>query len=210
MNAPFNPNTSGDVVDLVRSILERVAVRKDAFELRLDDKTIEAIISQAKAGSYFPIKTPDGGVYMDRQWIIERDQSPLGWGARIHRIMRSDEDRHLHDHPWHNVSVILEGGYIELMPNDTMVLDALPEPMRSQVRDKAGEPLIAIVRKPGDVIYREDVTRHRLIIPNSGHATSLFLVGPKTQEWGFYTEKGKVLWTDYLEADGSTKSKYMS
>ena len=30
--------------------------------------------------------------------------------------MRDDEDRALHDHPWHNVSLLLVGQYIEVTP----------------------------------------------------------------------------------------------
>lgn len=32
----------------------------------------------------------------------------------LHKFMRSDEDRALHDHPWSFLSIILRGGYFEI------------------------------------------------------------------------------------------------
>src|SRR6266853_6456811 len=48
-----------------------------------------------------------------RRWTIE---TPLGQ-IRLHHILRSDNDRHYHDHPFDFVSLILSGGYIEHRPN---------------------------------------------------------------------------------------------
>src|SRR5256885_1002755 len=35
----------------------------------------------------------------------------------VHHLMRSDAERHLHDHPWSFVSIILRGGYREHTPD---------------------------------------------------------------------------------------------
>ena len=37
----------------------------------------------------------------------------------IHRIYRSDEDLHPHNHPWNFVSIILSGGYVETLYRET-------------------------------------------------------------------------------------------
>lgn len=51
------------------------------------------------------------GDYM-RRWIFH---TPVGT-VRLHNIRRPDVDEELHDHPWHFVSFILRGGYVETKP----------------------------------------------------------------------------------------------
>src|SRR5208282_805597 len=53
--------------------------------------------------------------YMERWWI-RRPKEGRKWTCRLHHILRSDEDRHLHDHPWPYVTIILKGGYWEVTP----------------------------------------------------------------------------------------------
>ena len=50
--------------------------------------------------------------YMHPWWLIPRNP---WFNVYLHRIMRSDDDRALHDHPWVNCSVLLEGSYVELV-----------------------------------------------------------------------------------------------
>lgn len=56
---------------------------------------------------YHPTETKP---YMKRWKLF--DISWLG-GIRLQKILRGDKDRHLHDHPWSFVSIILVGAYIE-------------------------------------------------------------------------------------------------
>lgn len=77
------------------------------------------------------------GRYMERYWILggshpTRDRRPneeLGWkrgwidsligrfvAVRLHIFNRGDESPHLHDHPWWNVSIVLNGEYVEWIP----------------------------------------------------------------------------------------------
>ena len=93
----------------------------------------------------------------------------------LHETLRSDSEDELHDHPWDNISVILEGSYLEVMPHGEEVL-----------------------RKTGDVIQRKATDAHRLIIPEGGHAVSLFITGPKVRDWGFFTANGWQYWEDYI------------
>ncbi len=39
------------------------------------------------------------------------------FSMNIHAIYKADEDRHLHNHPWNFMNIILKGSYIELLPN---------------------------------------------------------------------------------------------
>jgi hypothetical protein len=46
------------------------------------------------------------------RWAIN---TPFG-GVKLHHILRSDEDRDCHDHPWSFLSIVLRGGYWEHRP----------------------------------------------------------------------------------------------
>lgn len=109
----------------------------------------------------------DGTVYM-RRWFFW-----CPWfGIRVHHILRSDHDRHLHDHPWDFLSILLWGVYYEAL-NDGRGLRF----RRWVVRHKA-----------------EDL--HRLVL--SKPVWTLVLTGPKRKSWGFLTEDGMVPWREYL------------
>lgn len=139
---------------------------------------------------YGNISNAAGDLYMERGWLIKPSWWTFGCGARVHKTVRSDTDRHLHDHPWPNVSVILEGGYLEETP-------ALPEnPIFLLTADR--ELVQVFSRQPGDVVVRAADDRHRLVVPEGAHCYSLFLMGPWRQVWGFYPRQGKVEWRTYL------------
>lgn len=48
--------------------------------------------------------------YMLRWWLIRRNRF---FNIYLHKFLRSDDDRALHDHPWLNMSYLLDGEYIE-------------------------------------------------------------------------------------------------
>lgn len=127
--------------------------------------------------------------YMKR-WFLSRDE---GKGRRyLHHILRADDDRALHDHPWWNISIVLIGGYVEV------------EPRRN------GDPvLIRKWRGPGSVVFRRASQRHRIELPDPefpDHPVktaplscwSLFITGPKSRDWGFWCSPSKwVHWRDF-------------
>lgn len=112
-----------------------------------------------------------------RRWWWRR--SPRG-NVYLHQILRSDDDRALHDHPWWNVSIILSGGYIEVTPQH-------PKGRR---------------RRVGRVIFRRAEASHRLVLRTDPWGRdipcwSLFVTGPKIRHWGFWCPKGWVHWRDF-------------
>lgn len=132
---------------------------------------------------------------MKRYWLVkpaghgehsdERDMEKNQWGARVHWILKSDDDRAMHDHPFDSISIVLKGGYWEHKPDGS--------------RKWCG---------PGTVIRRkaEDVHRLELVSELSEHGQiyyqpcwSLFIMGPWRRDWGFHTGYGWVYWRDYLE-----------
>jgi hypothetical protein len=112
--------------------------------------------------------------YMERFWLL---RTP--WlSARVHRILRSDHDRALHDHPWDYASIILRGGYWEITDGG---------------RRWYG---------PGSIVVRRAEHLHRLVLPHGPPATTLFLHRRKRRDWGFRTEAGWVDWRTYAGARG--------
>lgn len=49
--------------------------------------------------------------YMRRWWLIPRNRF---FNIYLHNILRSDDDRALHDHPWRWCSILLRGAYFEI------------------------------------------------------------------------------------------------
>lgn len=126
--------------------------------------------------------------YMERWWFVR----PCWWfpsGVRVHHILRSDNDRCLHDHPWPYMTIILRGGYYELT-------DAVYSRW-----DGVEHAMLAKWYGPGSILFRRSTHKHRLILPANKTAWTLFFMGPYQQGWGFYTPEGKVPWREYLNGD---------
>jgi hypothetical protein len=91
----------------------------------------------------------------------------------LHCFCRDDEDRALHDHPWFNLSILLDGSYIE------------------HTIDKGGVHRRTVFTA-GDVKWRSPWAAHRveLLKDENGNprpAWSLFLTGPvMRKQWGFH------------------------
>ncbi|UIJ43695.1 hypothetical protein LZK98_11400 [Sphingomonas cannabina] len=91
---------------------------------------------------------PADNPYLRRWWIVPRNASA---NVYLHEILRSDDDRALHDHPWPNTSIVIEGRYVEHTPEGRFM------------------------RGPGDVVSRDATDAHRLEILPGERAISLFL-----------------------------------
>lgn len=142
---------------------------------------IDNLIEQAKKNPYFHLEG-----YMERYWLYPFDENN-SINIRIHHILRSDEDRHLHDHPWPSTSVILKGGYWEILPED-----------QSQDPTLDAERRKRIWRSPGDVVTRKAGDRHAIELPEGQTSWSMFIMGKYEQQWGFYLPEGKMYWREYL------------
>lgn len=111
--------------------------------------------------------------YLRRWWIIPRNR----WcNVYLHQILRSDDDRALHDHPWWNVSILLRGAYREVIPH--------PVYPRTTTHKR---------RSAGSIVLRRATALHRLEVAR-GPVWSLFITGPRVREWGFACPQGWVRW----------------
>lgn len=161
--------------------------------MSLFDRFADRIIAAAESGRLTPYFHIAG--YMERFWVVgarnmhrNNDNSAFDWGKvggvvyhwmtdfvaiRLHHILRGDHDRHKHNHPTANVSVVLRGGYWECMPG--------PD----------GD--VVKWRGPGSIVFRRASSLHKLEMPVETTTWSLFIIFRKTQGWGFL-----VPWKEYL------------
>jgi hypothetical protein len=127
------------------------------------------------------------GITYDGTGPVRRRERPLVWllqklgiAARIHHILRSDAGRDPHDHPWPFVTIILRGGYCEML------------------YDEHGAVTSSTWHGPGSVLFRRANTWHRLIVPKGETCWTLFITGRKAQTWGFLVKGKKIGYREYL------------
>lgn len=133
------------------------------------------------AQRYKQLRDPDfiigdpGRPYLLRWFVIPRNRI---FNIYLHEIIRSDDDRALHDHPWINLSVLIEGEYVEHTISKVGV--------HNRVR-----------RSAGDIKLRRSVAAHRLEVDQP--CTTLFITGPKIRTWGFHCpDVGWRKWQDFV------------
>lgn len=127
--------------------------------------------------------------YMLRWWVIPRNRF---FNIYLHKFLRDDDDRALHDHPWASCSIILKGSYIEHFPNDKWKIRR-----RGQVAFRRAKQAhrIELFKRVGNSLYHEWGEN----IP----AWTLFITGPKVREWGFHCPKGWRHWKDFCAPENS-------
>lgn len=113
--------------------------------------------------------------YLRRWYVIPHNRV---CNVYLHHFLRSDDDRALHTHPWANLSILLRGAYREHTPG-------------GGVSDlTAGHWKF---RRSGNMAHRIELT--------AGPCWTLFVTGPKYQEWGFLCPRGFVHWKEFTAAD---------
>lgn len=105
--------------------------------------------------------------YLKRWYLIRRESC----GLFIHKFIRGDEDRALHDHPWNFVIIPLWRGYVEHQDSG---------------RKRRVWPLMISIRK-GEF-------RHRVELVGAKPAWSIFVRFRRRRDWGFWPNKVFVHW----------------
>lgn len=109
--------------------------------------------------------------YMLRWYIIPRNRF---FNIYLHKILRDDDDRALHDHPWRSLSIILAGSYREVRENSDREY------------------------RSWSIIYRGAEYAHRLIVVD-GPVWTLFFTGRKVRNWGFHCPRGWMPWQQFVD-----------
>jgi len=118
----------------------------------------------------------DGDPYLVRYRLIWTPWAKL----YLHHILRSDGDRHLHDHPFDFWSLIIWNGYWEVIPDREF---GTWSKMRLA---------IWLVRKKAEEL-------HRLELFGNKPTWTLVWAGRKRRDWGFKTEDGWIHWQCYQQ-----------
>lgn len=110
--------------------------------------------------------------YMLRWYIIPRNDLCCIY---LHKFLKSDDDRAMHDHPWWSISFLLSGSYIE-----------------HNARGKKEYT-------PGSIIVRNAIDPHRVELHDTKPCWTLFITGRRIREWGFHCPQGWVGWKDFTK-----------
>lgn len=115
--------------------------------------------------------SPQSGPLLIRYYVLS---TPLV-AVFVHHLMRSDNDRDWHDHPWSFVTVLLSSGYREHTPRGTFW------------------------RRRFSILYRPATWLHWLELERP--TWTLVIRFRRVREWGFVTPRGWVHWRDYGRRD---------
>lgn len=175
----------------------------------------EWLIARAKLTPYQHIMSADGTeMYMGRWWLFnpysrETHKAALWWcpwSFRIHHIMRHDEDRDLHDHPWNARTIILRGWYTEQRPAGAEWKKAVMAGMVSNPEQKWVDWVMKdacewIKRDQGDTASLNHGEYHRIDQVSPGGVITLFITSKWRGDWGFLVNGVKVPWRTYTGTD---------
>lgn len=119
-----------------------------------------------------------------------------GYQLSLHKWLRSDDDRAPHDHKADNISIILNGGFFEVVRHW-----ARADGDKACMLRDLGYADVTYFRWPLVPYFRRAETPHRVALPNDGKPVwSLWFRWPPRRRWGYWCPKG---WRD---ADDYNKS----
>ena len=110
------------------------------------------------------------GPYLRRWHLIPKNK---WFNIYLHHFLGSDVDGATHNHPWSSLGIIISGKYKEITPDGESIIRAFQPKFR------------------GPNYY------HRVELIN-GPVWTIFITGPKVQNWGFACPKGHVNWRDVV------------
>lgn len=117
-----------------------------------------------------------GHNYLHRWYVIPRN--PV-FNIYLHKFIRSDDDRALHDHPWVSLSFLLKGEILEHTLNKKRVVYRFWPVLR-----------------PAKLFHRLEVLK--------GPVYTLFITGPRMRSWGFLCPNGWRHWTQFTDSTGKS------
>lgn len=156
-------------------------------------KVFNYLLNKAKKTPYINIYGVENGeLYMERYWLfnpypVSGAKSRYSWlplSIRIHKIVKPDDDRHLHDHPWNARTFILKGWYNEIRQ---------AEGIQSLFGD-----FVNLQRTKGDTACLSFGEYHRITEVSEGGVYTLFVTGKYRGTWGFLVDGLKVHYKKYL------------
>lgn len=135
----------------------------------------------------------DGDPYLTRI-LLDRLvglRNKLGIGVYLHKFHRPDIDEHLHNHPWKRAfSLVLSGSYDEarLIRGDARSCRVMYD----------GTPVEHRRVRFFNYLTKDDYHQVRQL---HGDVWTLFVTGPRIQDWGFLADGIHVPWRKYLKKE---------
>lgn len=121
--------------------------------------------------------------YIIRYYLLHKDRLESSYfNIFLHKIVKSDDDDSLHDHPWSFFSIILSGGYYESL-------------------FKRGETTNNIIgetltwRPVGYYSKNKATYCHKISLKNNTPCWTLFFAFKQTRPWGFWKKDGENNYT---------------
>lgn len=111
------------------------------------------------------IKSKDGVLHF-RRWRI---LTTPWFVINLHGIYMPDEDKHLHNHPWSFINIVLKGWYTERLMNENFK-----------------------IRFPGSIIKRNASAFHKIDSLESKSVYTLNIMWGTQKSWGYNVE-GKFI-----------------
>ena len=147
-------------------VINNPLTRSMAFGLR---GMAAGIIATCKPN--LEIRHENDETYLRRWWLIKDGEASMN--IYLHRMLLSDDERALHDHPWPSISFMLSGWLTEIY------------------QDPHGTEKERVI-EPGALVIRGAEFAHRLVIPPGKPVETLFITAPKIREWGFLCPQGWI------------------
>lgn len=98
----------------------------------------------------------------------------------VHRFLRDDDDRALHDHPWFWCSILIRGRYVE----HTIARGGIHR------RRECGA---------GSWRLRTPWFAHRIELVDTDPCWTLFITVARIRDWGFHCPSGWVPWQEFTD-----------
>lgn len=124
----------------------------------------------------------DKKLYMERYWLFnpylssgaDRKTKWFPISIRIHKIVKPDNDRHMHDHPWNARTFIVKGWYREERINS------------------------AFLRQKGESCRLKFKEYHKITHVSYDGVYTIFISGKYRGTWGFLVNGLKIKYKKYL------------
>lgn len=146
-----------------------------------------------KIGRYRVILDREGtDRYLERFYLLLKNRKTFPFNIFFHIFLKSDPDGALHDHPWNYITVILKGGYWEIVP--VMYMGKID---RADNGDMITE---RIWRGPGHIRRCMAESFHRIELEEGITPWTMFIPGIRRREWGFDVAGKWVPDAEYLNS----------
>jgi hypothetical protein len=122
--------------------------------------------------------------YLERYYLFLKDRDRFPFNVFLHKFLKGDPDD-VHDHPWSYATLILKGGYYEWLPQFDSKGNKIAE--------------MCVWRGPGSFRICSANSYHRIELDPNVTAWTLFMPGPKKQDWGFLVNNKWIQHEQYLK-----------